>query len=318
MLFSTDDSIPEDAVGAQLDDEISSLQEQSKTLFPCPAAPLILPVSALKSQRALQLSNILSSRHTRATLTRFIASQKPPVSRSSTPPDTDPLMAASTAQLAHKQENLYRACAGITTFRIQDPDPNAVDGGHVLGIRVDVSSTGKFIRPYYVMLNKPWAGSELLRVHRHTVPPAIPLASLAEKFLPHGKGSVALGAQDGAGKRQDLRRFARALRREVMGYHNRVAVIKSLRKEFKLDEKVSRKGKGRERVIADISAADAEAKQVRIEWMDGRIGRVVVNEKGEMRDCVVVGEDGRDRETERRIASGSMEGIGERLRDGMY
>lgn len=120
------------------------------------------------------------------------------------------------------------------------------------------------------------------------------------------------------GKRQDLSRFVRAVRREVVGYHNRISVIKGLRREFKLDEKVSRKGKGRERVIADITAADAEAKQVRIEWVDGRIGRAVVDDKGEVRKCVVVGEDGRDREVERRVVGGGMEGIGERLREGMY
>lgn len=123
--------------------------------------------------------------------------------------------------------------------------------------------------------------------------------------------------EDGA-KKQDLNRFVRALRRDIVGYHNRLSVIKGLRREFKLDEKVSRKGKDRERVIADITAADAEAKQVRIEWVDGRIGRAVVDDKGEVKDCVVVGEDGRDREVERRVCAGGMEGIGERLREGIY
>ena len=103
-----------------------------------------------------------------------------------------------------------------------------------------------------------------------------------------------------------------------MGYHNRISTIKSLRKEFALDEKVSRKGKGKERVIADISAADPEAKQVRIEWVDGRIGRAVVGERGEVRNCVVIGEDGRDRESERRVLRGQMGEIGERLREGVY
>ncbi|KAH7317877.1 Cenp-O kinetochore centromere component-domain-containing protein [Rhexocercosporidium sp. MPI-PUGE-AT-0058] len=279
MLPSTDDTTSSDAIGAQIDSEISSLQAQ---------------ISTLKSQRKLQAATILSSRHTKATLS------------------------PATAQRAHKQENLYRACAGITTFRVQDPDPNAVDGGKVLGIRIDVSSVGKFIKPYYIMLNKPWPGTELLRIHRHTVPASIPLSALAERYLPNGKGSVAMGEESTGGKKQDLRRFVRALRREVVGYHNRTSVIKALRREFKLDEKESRKGKSRERVIADISAADAEAKQVRIEWTDGRIGRVVVDEKGEVKQCVVIGEDGRDGETERRVVAGSMEGIGERLREGMY
>ncbi|KAH7386498.1 Cenp-O kinetochore centromere component-domain-containing protein [Cadophora sp. MPI-SDFR-AT-0126] len=307
MLPSTDDTSASDAIGAQLDEEISSLQAQ---------------ISSLKSQRKLQAATILSSRHTKATLTRLRASQKSTTQQTPSqtqPTDTTPLLlAASTAQRAHTQENLYRACAGITTFRVQDPDPSAVDGGNVLGIRIDVSSTGKFIKPYYIMLNKPWAGTDLLRIHRHTVPASIPLSALAERYLPHGKGSEAMGVESAGGKKQDLRRFVRALRREVVAYHNRTSVIKGLRREFKLDEKESRKGKGREKIISDISAADAEAKQVRIEWVDGRIGRAVVDEKGEVVKCVVIGEDGRDGETERRLVGGGMEGIGERLREGMY
>lgn len=149
------------------------------------------------------------------------------------------------------------------------------------------------------------------------MPPCIPLDDLARRYLAEPK-AVDDGKAGKAGKKQDLRRFTRELRREVVGYHNRISTIKSLRKEFKLDEKVSRKGKGREKVIEDISAADAEAKQVRIEWVDGRIGRAVVDEKGDVKRCVVIGEDGRDRETERRVVGGRMVGIGERLKEGIY
>lgn len=119
-------------------------------------------------------------------------------------------------------------------------------------------------------------------------------------------------------KKQDLRKFVRALRKEVVGYHNRVTVIKSLRKEFKLDEKENKKGKGREKVIADISAADAEAKQVKVEWVDGRIGRCVVDEGGRVVRCVVFGDGGRDGEVERAVVGSGMEGIGEALREGIY
>jgi central kinetochore subunit Mal2/MCM21 len=198
-----------------------------------------------------------------------------------------------------------------------------VDSGRVLGVRIDVSNAGRFARPYYVMLNKPFAGEELLRVHRHTVPPCIPLAVLAARYLPVPKLD---GGDEGKGKvTQDLGRFVRALRRQIVAYHNRTAVIKNLRKEFKLDEdkEKGRKGKEKERVIVDISAADAEAKQVRIEWVDGRVGRCVVGDGGNVEKCVVIGEQGRDWEIERRILGGerrdpSMRGIGERLKEGMY
>lgn len=179
------------------------------------------------------------------------------------------------------------------------------------------------MRPYYVMLNKPFAGSEgnLLRVHRHTVPPCIPLAVLAENYLPTGKGATGISTNGGkkapGAKTQDIRKFVRALRREVVGYHNRISVIKGLRREFRLDEKENRKGKGREKVISDISAADAEARQVRIEWVDGRIGRFTVDEGGSVVKAVVMGEQGRDREVER-VLVGGMGGVGERLREVIY
>lgn len=319
MDSSISDPIPEDPVGAQLDNEIASLHSQSKQPPPIPPSPLTSSVSALKSQRGLQVSTILSSHIAHSTLSRLQATQSKQKPNTTDPTDTSPLLATATAQQAHKTENLYRTCAGITTFTIQDPDPNAVDSGHVLGIRIDVSSGGKFIRPYYMFLNKPFSGeqAELLRIHRHTLPSCIPLTGLVNRWLPNGKGATAMGSA-GGGKKQDLTRFTRALRREIVGYHNRISTIKSLRKEFSLDEKASKKGKGREKVIADISAADAEAKQVRIEWVDGRIGRCVVDEKGEVMKCVVIGEGGRDWEIERRVVSGDMADIGEKLRAGIY
>lgn len=166
------------------------------------------------------------------------------------------------------------------------------------------------------MLNKPFRGEDSLRIHRHTVPPCIPIATFAAQYLAPPK----VDGDDVNPGKQDLRRFTRSLRRELVSYHNRTSTLKSLRKEFKLDDKPGAKGKGRERVIIDIAAADAEAKQVRIEWIDGRIGRCVVGDKGELVKCVVVGEDGRDREIERRILrEGSrMKHIGERLREGIY
>lgn len=101
-----------------------------------------------------------------------------------------------------------------------------------------------------------------------------------------------------------------------MNYHNRVAAIAGLREVFGLDnEKSDGKGKGRERLIADISAADAEARQVRIEWTDGRVGRIVVDSSGEIQKCVITGVGGRDRQLERRVVAGKkrMEDLPERL-----
>jgi central kinetochore subunit Mal2/MCM21 len=278
-------------------------------------------VSNLKYLRTIQARTILTSHASQTILKRLRTSQRERIP--STPQDASPFLQEASKHLAQSKENLYRVCAGITTFRLQDPDPNSVDGGRVLGIRIDVSNAGRFARPYYVMLNKPFAGQELLRVHRHTVPPCIPLAALAARHLPVPK--LDSDSDEKGQVKQDLGRFVRALRRQIVAYQNRTATIKGLRREFKLDEEreKGKKGKERERVIVDISAADAEAKQVRIEWVDGRVGRCVVGDSGNVEKCVVIGEQGRDWEVERRILGGekgdpSMRGIGERLKEGIY
>ncbi|KAG8166470.1 hypothetical protein KVR01_002159 [Diaporthe batatas] len=225
-------------------------------------------------------------------------------------------------QTAYDQHCLYRACAGITTFRVRDPDPNAVDGGNVLGVRIEVVARSRFMRPYFVLLNRPYSYARdeprrrSLRVHRHTVPPCIPIAALAARYLPAPpKPAHPGGAEDAAAasraRRQDLSRFVRCLRREIVRYHNRVSVIADLRRAVGLD--------GRRRDAEElaegspllaISAADTEAKQVRVDWKDGRSGRLVIGDDGDVVKLVVFGDMGRDRELARELL-----GDGARLED---
>lgn len=197
-------------------------------------------------------------------------------------------------------------------------------------------SNGKFQNAYHVMLNRPFKeedGSEerrgLYRVHRHTLPACIPLTSISSRFLPNGKGILNNGSTGREGARQqDLKAFTRSIRRELVSYHKRLSSIKALRKEFNLSSSSSSllsKGKSPENVIIDITPADPEAKQMRIEWVDGRIGRVAMDEKGKVVKCVVIGEEGRDRDVERRVMSSMgnglgarIEDVGTRLREGIY
>lgn len=219
---------------------------------------------------------------------------------------------------AYRQQCIYRMCAGITAFRVRDPDPNAVDGGNILGIKIEVVARAKFLRPYYVFLIRPYTGSErkrrFLRVHRHTVPPCIPLSGLAARYLPAPRSSNT-EAEDGpegrTEKHQDLSRFVRALRRDIMRYHNRVAVIAELRKTIGLDGKRKDAKEWAEKSsILAVSAADAEAKQVRIDWKDGRSGRLVIDDDGDVVKLVIFGENGRDRTLMRELLSS-----GSRLED---
>ncbi|KAI9743475.1 MAG: hypothetical protein M1818_002788 [Claussenomyces sp. TS43310] len=290
-----EDSI-EDLAGDQLDQEIEDLKAQ---------------VKSLKARRALQVANIISASSTEGILLDGQSSNS-----SSVPNESNPLLPSlinhTKKQLAHNQECLYRFCAGITTFKVHDPDPNAVDNGNVLGIRIEAFASGKFLTPYYVFLNKPFAGSQCLRIHRHTFPPLIPLAALAARYLP----TPAAGKMVEKTKKQHLSRFVRSLRRETAAYQNRTAVIVGMRKAFGIhDKKASQKGKGKELGIRDTSAADAEARQIRIEWVDGRIGRVLIGPKGDVEKCVVVRDEGRDREMERKVLGGNgrAEGLVQRM-----
>lgn len=202
---------------------------------------------------------------------------------------------------AHKQQCLYRACATVTTFKVKDPDPNAVDDGNVLSLRFEVMSRAKFIRPYYVMLNRPYANRRYLRVHRHTVPQCVPLSGLVARYLP----SPAAKDDDNVSKKQDLSRFARALRRELVRYQNRAAVIGDMKKAAGLgSKKASDQESGIE--IVDISAADAEAKQISLQWRDGRSGRLIMNDDGDVVKMVVQGDHGQDRETVRQFLGGAV------------
>ncbi|KAK7757666.1 hypothetical protein SLS62_000043 [Diatrype stigma] len=331
MASPEDTTILELPTAEKLDDEITKLRAQ---------------VDSLK--RDLQL-------HTTTLLTAE------PIQQAITTPndnnDNNDLAAHAARQQAHKQQCLYRACASVTTFRVRDPDPAAVDGGRVLGLRFEVMARARFARPYFVLLNRPWTttttsaarnrnnsdqSGDYLRVHRHTVPACVPLAGLAARYLPPPPSRrAAAAAEDEDGDddggdddddrarrrrqqrrkhRQDLPAFVRTLRRELVRYHNRVGVIGDLRKAAGLEASSKRRRSSSsanttinnmmDPPIVDVSAADAEAKQIRVEWGDGKSGRLVMGDDGEILKMVVVrgldGEQGQDRETMRRFLGGAV------------
>ncbi|KAI1328199.1 cenp-O kinetochore centromere component [Xylariaceae sp. FL0255] len=288
---------PELTVADKLQEEIAKLKAH---------------VASLKHDLKIQSATLMTANSTR----QLLSSTSHPVGRPS-------LAAAKTKQKllarldqhdAHKQQCLYRACASITTFKIQDPDPNAVDGGRVLGLRFEIMSKARFVRPYYVMLNRPYTNNHWLRVHRHTVPPCVPLAGLAARYLPAPAKSKGVDDNDDTPTKQDLSRFARALRRELVRYHNRAAVIGDLKRAVGLGTKTAKKvvEDGDESEImntadlVDVSAADAEAKQISMQWRDGRSGRLVLNDDGEIVKMVVQGDNGQDRNTARQFLGGSV------------
>ena len=255
------------------------------------------PVKSLKRQVQVQTTTLISGEAVRDVLNAadsgdaFLADVNPIETK---------IQARSLAQQAHNQRCLYRMCAAITTFKVRDPDPNAVDEGKILGIRIEAMDGARFLRPYYVLLNRPYDGSKRLRVHRHTLPPAIPLPGLAARYLQKPKA-----ADDSEDEReQDLPRFVRCLRREVVRYHGRVSVLADMRSAAGLDEAQSEAPDGR--AILDIHAADAETKHITIDWADGRTGRLVLDQDGRTEKLVVFKEHARDRETVRELLAGGV------------
>ncbi|GAB1312211.1 Cenp-O kinetochore centromere component [Madurella fahalii] len=325
-------------MASSLDDEIEHLQARAASL----KKQLRLHVSTLiTAPSTLQL--LTSQDNPQPTLTLPLNNNNNNTKTTVTPATKKSLLAHSALQQAHTQQCLYRACASITTFRARDPDPKAVDGGAILGLRIEVVSRGKFLRPYYVLLNRPYghqneahgdggggggrdkAGKTWLRVHRHTLPACISLAGLAARYLAAPSSNKEGKKKTEPRKTQDLARFARALRREVVRYHHRLGVVAELRKAAGLG---GRKGAGGDEDggaeggvegegeasarqplpnrLVDITPADAEAKHITIEWADGRTGRLVMGDDGEIVKLVVVGENGRDREAGRELLGGAV------------
>jgi central kinetochore subunit Mal2/MCM21 len=269
-------------------------------------------VTSLKRQLKVQTTTLLSSDSTRHILQNL--SQDAGLLRLPHGPgqNRDKVIARSKAQEAYNQQCLYRTCATITTFKVCDPDPNAVDSGNVLGVRIEIMKKAMFLKPYYVLLNRPYPGSRHLRVHRHTVPAYIPLSGLAARYLPAPKP-----ADSESQSQQDLALFVRSLRREVVRYHNRAAVVADLQNAVGLGEKKEGKqSDSAQQSISDI-LADAETKQASLTWTDGRTGRLVMDDDGRITKLVVFGAQGRDRETARELMEDGLrlEDVAKRLQN---
>jgi central kinetochore subunit Mal2/MCM21 len=227
-------------------------------------------------------------------------------------------------------ENVYRACAGVTAYKVQDPDPHAANNGNILGISIDVSVGARFVTTYHVLFAfQQQEGSSTIRIHRHTIPPCIPLQQLANKWLP-------VNAKDGEAidPEQDLVRFGRTLRKELVSWHMRLRAVQQLQKEAGFSDKNSKDvdsasmGKvlnafmsddesdeedGSDRIV-DIDS-DTSARQISIAWSNGRTAVVSVTKDGRVERATCRTRDGvRDVPFARR-AVGPLSGLVRRLRE---
>ncbi|KAL7916409.1 Cenp-O kinetochore centromere component domain-containing protein [Trichoderma velutinum] len=300
-----------------LDEEIASLKKQGNHSD---------TVAHLRKTIKIECSTILSSPSIKEALVSSLNPQPTPKSaalrprkpRKSVDRDEQLLLTRSKQQEAYNQQCLYRISASVTAFKVHDPDPNAVDGGHVLGLRFEVMTRGQFLQPYYVMLNRPYPNnSRTLRIHRHTVPPAIPLPGLAARHLPVPKQQVENDSSV-APPKQDLERFVKSLRREIMRYHNRLGVSADLRRSLGAHSQAAADGSSLpSNAIVDVSIADTEAKQIRLTWADERNGRLVMDDDGKVVKFMVFGAEGRDWETTKQLteSQGRVEDVAKMLEE---
>ncbi|KAI9819280.1 MAG: hypothetical protein M1827_007437 [Pycnora praestabilis] len=300
------------SVEAQLDDEISTIKEQIK---------------ALTKRRAILTSTLLSSRSTHSLSQRI---QKAPSTTTitNTPQCVTNTPAIGTSSLlsalsqrtkAHQkqsQERLYRMCAGCTTFEVRDPDPNAVDGGRVLGVRMEVCVGGKFLPPYYLLLTRPYPSTPaIVHIHRSTIPPCIPLSALAARYLPRPPSSTSADTPSKTPPiKQNLPRLVRELRRELVSHHLRISSIDALRRDLGLGASVDSsdeidipRSRNRNHGISEVATTDAEARDIRIEWTDSRVGKLRLDKMGRVSRCVILGNEVRGRE---RGVAGDLVGVG--------
>ncbi|KAJ5594355.1 uncharacterized protein N7459_000563 [Penicillium hispanicum] len=310
----------------ELDTEINSIRAE---------------IHNLQRRKRFLSSSLLSS----APVQTLLRAPQPAVS--SLADEVSPLVHAAGR---HADSNHHRIAFGATAFPFKDPSPTAPpEHRNLLGVRIDLCARGgRFTKPYYVLLRRERARADSahdnrLRVHRHTVPSFISVSKLESAYLPvpgRPRADEQAGGSDAeddvaaakaaranarASRRQDLRGFVRELRRELAAWHLRADAVDLLREKLGLGDDSARPGMGTvERLspdskagVIDLAATAVEARYVRLEWEDGRVGRFKLSNAGIVERAVVIGDRGRDKQTEDAMTGrgGRVETLLERLQE---
>lgn len=235
-------------------------------------------------------------------------------------------------QATRNAENIHRACASVTAYKVQDPDPYAANNGHILGISIDVSIQGRFVETYHILLSV--SPKRSLRVHKHTIPPCIPLQQLANKYLP-------ISGKDGQEEvpEQDLVRFGRAVRKELTAWHLRTKAVEEMKKEanipaaknkdtstigqclnaFVSEDEESEDGEDHDEGVEAVGSrikdieADAAVRQITVTWTDRKTVVMSVTKDGRVEKAVSRAKDGSRDAALSRKAVGPLTGLLRRL-----
>ncbi|KAF2704052.1 hypothetical protein K504DRAFT_473701 [Pleomassaria siparia CBS 279.74] len=192
-------------------------------------------IASLKARRANLSSIVLSLPHLSTHISQGRVADEPQRALA---------LKRIAAQQRRITENTYRACAGATAYKVRDPDPHAVNNGHILGVRIEVAIRGRFIETYHVHFNRPNPRYKLmLKIHHHTIPSCIPLQALRNKWLPVTDKDKSVMVE------QKLIEFGKTLRRELVAWHLRTEAVDKLRVEAGLGDKGTREKEERETAV---------------------------------------------------------------------
>jgi central kinetochore subunit Mal2/MCM21 len=138
----------------------------------------------------------------------------------------------------------------------------------------------------------------------------IPLRQLEERYLPAPTATSETdndNLKPSKPKKQDLKKLVRELRRELVSWHLRSDAVHLLREELGLpknsseDDAVSTVSDNQEPGpvaqklgIISLAATSTEARYIRIEWQDGRVGRIKISNQGFVERAIIIGDDGKD------------------------
>ncbi|KAL2009002.1 hypothetical protein VTN00DRAFT_7196 [Thermoascus crustaceus] len=233
----------------------------------------------------------------------------------------------------HTESNHYRVAFSATSFPYTDPSPHS-DSPNLLGVRIDVCGRdGRFTQPYYVLLRREKGEGKRLRVHRHTIPAFISMEKLERRYLPRGPQTddddgEHEGLKPWKAKKQDLPGLVRQLRQELVSWHLRRDTVEWLNERLGLSrhnapeeggftstEQEAEAMQAKRIGIVSVSPTSLEARYVRVEWEDGRVGRFKISNNGIVERAVVIGDNGRDKSLEDAMTGGDgrVETIFDRL-----
>ncbi|TKA75897.1 hypothetical protein B0A49_05837 [Cryomyces minteri] len=265
-------------------------------------------ITALTAHRDLLRTTLLSSHRT---LTRLRRANAATTTNAKSNPRLSTALRLAESHHRANTRTLYRSLAGATTFVVQDPDPHAPDGGRVLGVRIDVcgaaspasrhggsegematgaissgdgaqggagTRTPGLATPHYLLFRRTTSNptSSALTLHKHTLPPSIPLAALLRKYLPQPSAiDTAKPAPP-----QDLARLVAALRHTLAAQQLRLAALSALA----ADARGAGAGMGVERVEYDASGS---GRDVRLRWTGGGTGVLKLAAHGTVEGVVV-------------------------------